>query len=140
MRLALATTLLLGIGCARPQHPNPYIPPDTQYSTGSTLMAAGGLMTAAVGASFAQDPRASKTAQAAGTAAMGAGMAVVAASLIDAIEVQKNRQKWIDLTRAFYHRYFSPPPLSEDTERGGALPPIPEVPFNFKDPSDDEDP
>jgi hypothetical protein len=140
MRRALSAMLLLALGCARPRHPNPYVPPDTQYSTGSTLMAAGGLMTAAIGAGIAQDPRASKVAQTAGTAAMGAGMAVMAASLIDAIEVQKNREKWIQLTRAFYHRYFSPPPLSEDADRGGALPPIPEVPFNFKDPSDDEDP
>jgi hypothetical protein len=139
MRFSVVAALLWAIGCARPQHPNPYVPPDTQYSTGSTLLAAGGLMTAAVGASFAQDPRASSTARTAGTAAMGAGVAMVAASMIDAIEVEKNREKFIQLTRAFYHRYFSPPPLAEDTT-GTALPPIPEVPFNFKDPSDDDEP
>jgi len=137
---AAAVVLLLATSCARPQHPNPYVPPETQYSTGSTLLAAGGLMTAAVGASFAQDPRASATAKTAGTAAMGAGVAAMAASLIDAIQVQKEREKFIQLTRAFYHRYFSPPPLSEDSDRGSALPPIPEVPFNFKDPSDDDEP
>lgn len=139
MRSAVLAGLLLTVGCARPHHPSPYVPPDTQYSTGSTLLAAGGLMTAAVGANFAQDPRASSTARTAGTAAMGAGVAMVAASMIDAIEVEKNREKFIQLTRAFYHRYFSPPPLSEDTG-GTALPPIPEVPFNFKDPSDDDEP
>jgi len=140
MRRIAVAILLLGQACARPQHPNPYVPPETQYSTGSTLLAAGGLMTAAVGASFAQDPRASSTAKLAGTAAMGAGMAAMAASLIDAIEVQKQREKFIQLTRAFYHRYFSPAPVGEDTERGSALPPIPEVPFNFKDPPDDDEP
>ena len=139
MRSVVAAMLVLGLGCSRPQHPNPYVPPETQYSTGSTLLAAGGLMTAAVGANFAQDPRASSTARTAGTAAMGAGVAAMAASLIDAIEVQKEREQFIQLTRAFYQRYFSPPPLSEDTG-GTALPPIPEVPFNFKDPSDVDEP
>src|SRR6185369_8268731 len=120
MRRAALAAMVLAAGCARPHHPNPYVPPETQYSTGSTLLAAGGLMTAAVGASFAQDPRASSTAKAAGTAAMGAAME---ASLIDAIEVQRQREKFIQLTRAFYHRYFSPAPVGEDTERGSALPP-----------------
>jgi hypothetical protein len=139
MRRAAIAVLILGASCARPHHPNPYVPPETQYSMGSTLMAAGGLMTAAVGASFAQDPKASSTAKAAGTAAMGAGMAVMAASLIDAIQVQKEREKFIQLTRAFYHRYFSPPPVGEDKGET-TLPSIPEVPFNFKDPSDDDEP
>jgi hypothetical protein len=103
-------------------------------------MAAGGLMTAAVGANFAQDPKASSGARTAGTAAMGAGMAAMAASLIDAIEVEKQREKFIQLTRAFYQRYFSPPPLGEEREGGTALPPVPEIPFNFKEPSDDDEP
>jgi hypothetical protein len=139
MRRAAAVVLLLAVGCARPHHPNPYVPPETQYSMGSTLMAGGGVLAAAVGASVAQDPRASSTARAAGTAAMGAGVAVMAASLIDAIQVQKEREKFIQLTRAFYHRYFSPPPVGEDKGEA-ALPAIPEVPFNFKDPSDDDEP
>src|SRR5262245_13911334 len=121
MRFAAASLLFIA-GCARPHHPNPYVPPETQYSAGATLMAAGGLRTAAVGASFGQAPRASAGARTAGTAAMGAGVAVMAASLIDAVEVQKQREKFIQLTRAFYHRYFSPPPLAEDT-KGDALPP-----------------
>ena len=136
----MAAVLVAGLGCARPHHPNPYVPPETQYSTGSTLLAAGGLMTSAVGASLAQDPRASKTVRTAGTAAMGVGVAAMAASLIDAIEVQKEREQFINLTRAFYHRYFSPPPVGEEKTDRGALPPIPEVPFNFKEPSEDEDP
>jgi hypothetical protein len=125
-------------GCTRPTHPNPYVPPETQYSTGSTLIAAGGLMSAATGASIAQDPRASAAAKTAGTAAMGAGVGLMLASLVDAVEVQKEREKFINLTRAFYHHYFGYDPLGEPKERP-APPPIPEVPFNFKElpPSDD---
>jgi hypothetical protein len=139
MRRALVLLLTAGLGCARGQHPNPYVPPETQYSAGSTIMAAGGLVAATAGASFAQDPQASKTAKTAGTAAMGAGVGLMAASLIDAIEVQKEREKFYKLTRAFYHHYFGSSPLWEESERP-APPPIPEVPFNFKDPSDNEEP
>ena len=135
----IAVVLGLLAGCARAPHPSPYVPPETQYSTGSTVMAAGGLVAATAGASFAQDPNASKSARTAGTAAVGAGAALMAASLIDAIEVQKEREKFINLTRAFYHHYFGSSPLWEEPERP-APPPLPEVPFNFKDPSPDEDP
>jgi hypothetical protein len=133
------TLLALLAGCARPTHPSPYVPPETQYSLGSTLAAAGGLVAASVGAQVAQAPGASATARTAGTAAMGAGMAMMAASLVDAIDVQKEREKFIKLTRAFYHHYFDYDPLDEGKERA-APPPVPEVPFNFKDPSEDQDP
>lgn len=137
--LVFALAALLAAGCSsRPQHPIPYIPPQTQYTTGSTLLAAGGLMAAAVGASVNDDPRASKTAKAVGTGAMAAGLGMVAASMIDAIEVQGARRAFIDVTRAFYHQYY-----------GGSLPegsgrpapaPIPEIPFQFKDEGAPEDP
>src|SRR6185436_5756281 len=103
---AAAVVLLLATSCARPQHPSPYVPPETQYSTGSTIMAASGLIAATAGASMAQHPGASATSKTAGTAAMGAGAGLMAMSLIDAIEVQKEREKWIKLTRAFYHHYY----------------------------------
>jgi hypothetical protein len=133
-----AILLALVSGCARPQPPNPYVPPETQYSAGSTLMAAGGLMAAAVGSSLSQDPAASKTVKAAGTAATAAGTGLMLASLIDAIETQKEREKFWNLTRAFYHQYFGGPDL--EPEERPAPPPIPEVPFNFRDdePSPDE--
>jgi hypothetical protein len=134
-----AMFLALLAGCARPTHPNPYVPPETQYSVGSTVLAAGGLVAASVGAQVAQTPGASASARTAGTAAMGAGAGLMAASLIDAIEVHKEREKFIKLTRAFYHHYFGYDPLEEAKERP-APPPIPEVPFNFKDPSEDQDP
>lgn len=139
----LAVVLLLAAsGCARSQPENPYIPKETQYSTGSTLLAAGGLMAAAVGSSIAQSPSASPGAKTAGTAAMGAGVGAMAASLIDAIEVRKEREKFIQLTRAFYHHYFSPRPLSDDVEPARVPESFPEVPFAFREdpPAEDEDP
>jgi hypothetical protein len=134
--------LLAASGCARPQPLNPYVPPETQYSVGSTLVAAGGLMTAAVGASIAQDPSASKGAKAAGTAATGAGVGLMALSLIDAIEVRKEREKFIQLTRAFYHHYFSPRPLGDEVEPAQVPQSFPDIPFAFReDPApEDEDP
>jgi hypothetical protein len=138
MKRGATLLLLLLCSCARPHHPSPYIPPETQYSTGSTLMAAGGLMTAMVGASFAQDPHASSSAKTAGTAAMAGGTAMMLASLIDAVEVQKEREKWINLTRAFYHHYYGG--IDADESERPAPPALPEVPFTFKDPepADDE--
>jgi len=95
-------------------------------------------MAAAVGSSMAQDPHASKTVQTAGTAATAAGTGLMLASLIDALETQKEREKFWNLTRAFYHQYFGWPTL--EAEDRPAPPPIPEVPFNFKDddPSDQD--
>jgi hypothetical protein len=131
----VAIALMLTAGCARPHHPSPYVPPETQHSAGSTLLAAGGVVAASVGAQVAQRPGASARSQTAGTAAMGAGVGMIAASLIDAIEVQKEREKFIKLTRAFYHHYYGYDPI--EPKEPAAPPPLPEVPFNFKDPSDD---
>jgi len=135
MRCAGLLLAFLG-ACSRPQHPSPYVPPETQYSTGSTILAASGLMAAAVGSSYAQDPHASKTARTAGTAAAVAGTGMMLASLIDAVETQKERDKFWNLTRAFYRQYYGGP--SPEFEDRPAPPPIPEVPFNFKD--DDPEP
>jgi len=137
MRHGAILLLLLG-ACSRPEHPNPYVPPETQYSTGSTLLATGGLMAAAVGSSMTQDPKASQAMKTAGTIATAAGTGLMLASLIDAVETQKEREKWMKLTRAFYHEYWGWPNLEADDRP--APPPLPEVPFNFKDdgPSDDD--
>lgn len=142
MKRLAVLVLLAASGCARSQPASPYVPPETQYSVGSTLLAAGGLMAAAAGSSIAQDPSASKGAKAAGTAAMGAGVGAMALSLIDAIEVRKEREKFILLTRAFYQHYFNPPPLSEDVEPARVTQSFPEVPFAFREdpPPEDEDP
>src|SRR5262249_46747091 len=107
-RLGVLLVLLLG-ACARPQHPNPYVPPETQYSVGSTMLAAGGVMAAAAGASMSSSPNASGTTRAAGTAALAAGTAMMLGSLIDAVDVQKERDKFWNLTRAFYHMYYGGP-------------------------------
>jgi hypothetical protein len=138
MRFGAAVCLILLGACGRPKPANPYVPPEVMYSTGSTLMAAGGLMAAAVGSSISSDPGASKTAKVAGTAATAAGTGLMLASLIDAVETQKEREKFWNLTRAFYHQYFGGPDV--ETEPQPLPPPIPEVPFNFKDdePSSDD--
>ena len=130
---------LLIAGCSsRPQHPNPYVPPETQYSTGSTLLAAGGLMTAMVGSAISDSPTASRSARTAGTAVAAAGVGLMAASLIDAIEVQKEREKFFNLTRAFYRQYFGGSSLGEESARP-APPPIPELPFKFGDENSADD-
>jgi len=136
MRSGAILLVLLG-GCSRPEHPIPYIPSDTQYSTGSTLMAAGGLMAAAVGSGMSQDPHASQTVRTAGTVAAAAGTGLMLASLIDVVETQKQREKFMNLTRAFYHAYWGWPTL--EAEERPAPPPLPEVPFNFKDPEPSDD-
>ena len=130
MRAAVLLLLALG-SCARPQHPSPYVPPETQYSYGSTLMAAGGLMAAAMGSSFSQDPDASKTMKTAGTAAAVAGTGLMLASLVDAVEVGKQREKFMNLTRAFYRQYYGG--SWQEPEERPAPPPLPELPFDFRD-------
>jgi hypothetical protein len=102
-------------------------------------MAAGGLMAAAIGSSFAQDPNASKTVKTVGTASAVAGTGMMLASLIDAVEVQKEREKFINLTRAFYRQYTGA--SWQEPEEHPGPPPLPELPFDFRDdPPADEDP
>lgn len=139
MKRAGIVLFAFGIGCAsRPEHPNPYVPPQTQYSTASTLLAAGGLVSMAAGATLSQDPAASKTVQKAGNAAMAAGLGSIAFSLFDVFEVRKEREVFFNLTRAFYRDYFGGT-FQEAVERD-APPPIPEVPFKFTDPDAADDP
>lgn len=143
-RLSTLTLALLAAGCSsRPQHPNPYVPPETQYSTGSTLMAAGGLMAAAVGSWMSDSPSSSKTTRTVGTAATATGVGLMLTSLIDAVEVQKEREKFFNLTRAFYRQYFGAYSSLEEPERP-APSSIPELPFTFSDegtlPPGEEDP
>ena len=134
MKRAALILLLLGAGCAsRPQPRSPYVPPETQYSTGSTLLAAGGLMTAMAGASVAQSPNASKSMQAGGYAAVGAGVGLMLSSLADAIYVRRQREMFWDTTLAFYHHYFGPPPVGEVDDDRPPPPAPPTVPFNFKE-------
>lgn len=88
------------------------------------------MLAAAAGASVANNSH-SSGAKTAGNAAMAAGMALMAASLIDAVEVQKSREQFWNLMRAFNRAYSYFPPIRDDERE--APPPVPEVPFNFKD-------
>jgi hypothetical protein len=143
-RRTLALALLLAGCSSRPQHPNPYVPPETQYSTGSTLLAAGGLMAAAVGSSIADSPSASQTTRTVGTATAATGVGLMLTSLIDAVEVRKQREKFFNLTRAFYRQYYfgGYSPIEESDRPSPSS--IPELPFTFSDegtlPPGEEDP
>jgi len=129
-RMRLLALFVTVAGCGtRPL--NPCLPPETQYSTGSTVAAIGGLLGTAIGTDLAQNSRNSPNTRAIGTAAAATGMGLLAVALIDAVEVQKQREKVINIDRAMRHSYmrpgvpdsfFRPPP-----------PPLPDPPFNFDD-------
>ena len=116
-------------GCAgRAASPNPYVPPEALHSPGSTLMAAGGVMATAIGTDLAQDRRRSARTRAAGAAAAAAGAGMLVAALVDAIEVQKEREKFHTLHGAFLRQMRGSPPADLPTR---PVEPLPEVPFRF---------
>lgn len=116
-------------GCSsRPQPINPYLPPDTMYSAAGTMAAMGGVMGSAAGASMMEKDRSPATRKA-GAAVMGGGAALLGAAILEAIEVEKNRQKFIDLHNAFVRSYYGSP-TTEPTLRTPP-PPLPDVPFEF---------
>lgn len=136
MRATLGALGLLLAACSgRPQPANPYVPPEAMYSGASTLAAATGLMAAAVGADLLDDDsrwargRNRKGMRAAGAGLGAAGVALMGLAVLDAIEVQKEREKFFKLNDAFWRQYRgSPSPDQPFRERP---PPSPEVPFRF---------
>lgn len=127
MRLAIIV-LLTATGCARQQPLNPMVPPETQYSAAGTLAAAGGLAGVMAGASMMENNH-SRTTQKAGIAAASGGLALMGAALVEAVQVNKEREKFITLYNAFLRNYYgSAPP-------GGELrlvaPPPPDVPVEI---------
>lgn len=120
-------------GCAgREVSPHPYVPPAALHSPGSTVLAAGGVMAAAVGTEVAQDRRRSPRTRAAGAAAAAAGAGMLVAALAEAIEVQKEREKLFTLHGAFLRQMRGSPPADLPTR---PIEPLPEVPFRL-DPAD----
>jgi hypothetical protein len=116
-------------GCAsRPQPLNPYVPPETMYSAGGTLAAVGGVMASSVGASM-MDPDRSPQTRKIGAAATGAGLALMGAAVLEAIEVEMARQKFVSLHNAFVRSYFGSP--TPDSPLRTPPPPLPDVPFQF---------
>ena len=128
MKGLLIGAVLALAGCAvRPVSRNPYVPPQAMYTTGSTLAAMGGVIATAAGAEMA-DPRHSLRTRQAGLGLLAAGVGLLGAALIDAIQVEGERRRLMDVDAAWrqhlmnrpFPEPFRPPP-----------PPLPEVPFEF---------
>ena len=119
--------LLIAAGCARQQPLNPYVPPEAMYSAGGTMAAAGGVMAASVGASMMDKDRSPSTRKA-GMAATAGGAALMGVAILEAIEVQKERQKFVTLYNAFIRDYYGTP--VPDAPLRTPPPPPPDVPFD----------
>lgn len=118
-------------GCAsRPQPISPYVPPETMYSAGGTIAAMGGVAGTAIGASMMEKGNSPNTRKA-GAAVMGAGAAALGAAIVEAIEVEKERRKFVDLHNAFIRSYFGSP--VPDSPFRTLPPPPPEAPYYFPD-------
>lgn len=128
-RAAIILAALALAGCAsRPQPANPYLPPETMYSAGGTMAAMGGVMGTAVGASMMDKDRSPATRKA-GSAVAAGGAALLGAAIVEAIEVEKERKKFVDLHNAFVRSYFGSP--VPDSPLRTPPPPAPDVPFYF---------
>lgn len=127
-RTWLPVLALIAAGCSHPQPLSPYVPPEAMYSTGGTLAAAGGVMAAAIGSSMLENGH-SGTTQKAAAGVMAGGAALMGAAILEAIEVQKERGKFVNLYNAFIRNYYGSAP-AEGSLRP-PLPPPPEVPFEF---------
>ena len=136
MRSVLAALLVLAAGCARPKSPIPYLPPETQFSPASTLAATGGLVGLAAGAQMMDSSRSSSTRHA-GAGALAAGGALMLAALVDAVDVQAERKKFVTLWNAGLRNLHGSPGGKEPLFRDPP-PPLPEVPFEV--PKEDPDP
>jgi hypothetical protein len=131
--IAVVLVAAAAAGCAgRAVSPNPYIPPEALHSPGSTVLAAGGVLATAVGTDLAQDRRRSPRTRAAGAAAAATGAGMLVAALVEAIEVQKEREKFFTLQGAFLRQMRGSPPADLPTRPAE---PLPEAPFRF-DPAD----
>src|SRR5438105_3549487 len=110
MRSAVPLVLVLMVsGCAsRPTPISPYVPPEAMYSTGGTMAAMGGVLGTAVGSSMMEKDRSPNTRKA-GAAVTGGGAALLGAAILEAIEVEKEREKLFALYHAFLRRYYGTP-------------------------------
>jgi hypothetical protein len=128
MRVALLGLVLVGAGCARTS-PHPLVPPETQYTAGGTLAAVGGTAGMIAAAEMTDRDRSPGTRKA-GMAAGAAGAALLAAAVVEAIEVEREREKFYRLQAAFWRNWLGSP--SPDAPFRDPAPPLPEVPFNFE--------
>jgi hypothetical protein len=140
MRFAVGVLAAFLAACSsRPQPVSPYVPPEAMHSGASTLAAATGLMAAAVGADLMDDDsrwargRNRKAMKATGAGLVAGGVALMGLAVLEAIEVQKEREKFFKLNAAFWREYRGSP--VPDRPFRDPVPPPPEVPFKF-DPED----
>jgi len=139
-RLLVALTVASAVGCStRPQPVSPYVPPEAMHSGLSTLAAATGLMATAVGSDLMDDDsrwargRNRKGIRTAATGLTAAGIGLLGLAVLDAIEVQKEREKFFKLNNAFWREYRGSP--VPDRPFREPLPAPPDLPFRF-DPDD----
>jgi hypothetical protein len=123
-------------GCSsRPTPVSPYVPPETMYSSGGTMAAMGGVVGLAAGSSMMDKDRSPKT-RAAGAGVAAGGAALLGIALLEAIEVEKERQKYVNLHNAFVRSYYGSP--VPDSPLRLPPPPLPDIPFEF--PAADDSP
>ncbi len=97
------------------------------YSGTSTLTAFGGVAAAAVGAHMMDPDRSARTRKA-GMGVLAAGMGLLGAAFIDAIQVEAERRRLIAIDAA-WRQHLMGNPVPEPFR--DPPPPLPEVPFEF---------
>jgi hypothetical protein len=127
-QLVLALSFVTA-GCSSRQQPlSPYVPPEAMYSAGGTFAAAGGVAAASIGTSMMDKDRSPSTRKA-GAAVTGGGAALMGAAILEAIEVQKEREKLYKLYYAFLRDYYGTP--APEGPLRTPPPPPPDVPFEL---------
>lgn len=120
--------ILVLAACAQPRpSSNPYVPPSAMYTTGSTLAAFGGAMAVSAGAEMVGPHHSSRTRKV-GMGALAAGLGLLGAAVLDALQVEEARRNLIQMDAAWRQPYMNCP-LPEPFRT--PPPPLPEVPFEF---------
>lgn len=131
-RMLALLAVAASAGCsARQSHP--FLPPEAMYTSGSTLLAAGGVMAGSTGAylldSSFGDRSSSQKRWGTGLAAAGGAMTLVAA--LEAIAVEDARARAIARLRAISDILNGTPQLDAPAR---PLPPsLPEIPWTFEE-------
>ena len=119
------------IGCSthRSSH-NPYLPPRAYHSPAATVGAAVGLVGLAAGSEMLNSDRSKRT-QRYGAVSVAAGTALLGVALLDAIAVERERDR-LRLMYAAMRRYQRGTPVPADLFRPPPPPPPP-LPYEFVD-------
>ena len=132
MRNVAILLVVLG-GCSSQRRPeNPYVPAKAYHSPASTMAAAGGVVGLAAGTTMLDSDRSKRTRRW-GSAAVAGGAALLGFAIMEAIEVEHERERLRRLYGAML-RYQRGSPIPVDPFRPPPPPP-PELPFEFVDDS-----